>query len=81
MYSSPNIIIQMKLMIMKWAGHAARMPEERKVYKVIVENPEEKTPFGRPRRRFDGGIRMDLREFGCGEWSGFSWLRVGGGVF
>jgi hypothetical protein len=42
------------------------MGEEKKVYKVLVGNPEGKRPLGRPRRRWDDGIRMDLREIGCG---------------
>jgi hypothetical protein len=37
------------------------MGEERKVYKVLVGKPEGKRPLGRPRRRWKGGIRMDLR--------------------
>jgi hypothetical protein len=41
-------------------GHAARMGEERKVYKVLVGKPEGKRPLGRPRRRWENGIRMDL---------------------
>jgi hypothetical protein len=41
---------------------------EIKVYKVLVRKPEGKRPFGRPRRRWDHGIRMDLREIGGGEW-------------
>jgi hypothetical protein len=42
------------------------MGEERKVYKVLVGKPEGKRPFGRPRRRREDGIRMDLREIGLG---------------
>jgi hypothetical protein len=43
---------------------------ERKMYKALVEKPEEKRPLGRPSRRWDDGIRMDLKETGCGsiEW-------------
>jgi hypothetical protein len=44
----------------EWAGHVARMGEERKVYKILVEKPEGKRPLGRPRRRWEDGIRMDL---------------------
>jgi hypothetical protein len=46
------------------------MGEERKVYKVLVGRPEGKRPLGRPRRRWKDGIRIDLREIGCGsvEW-------------
>jgi hypothetical protein len=54
------------------------MGEERKVYKVLVGNPERKRPLGRPRRRWEDGIRMDLRDIGLGRgvWIGFDWLRT-----
>jgi hypothetical protein len=55
-YLSPDIITQVKSRRMRWAGHVARMGEERKVYKVLVG----KRPLGRPRRRWEEGIRMDL---------------------
>jgi hypothetical protein len=42
------------------------MGEERKVYNVLVGQPEKKRPLGRPRRRWEGGVRMDLREIGLG---------------
>jgi hypothetical protein len=54
---------------MGWAGRVARMGEERKVHKVLVGKPEGNRPLGRPRRRWEDGIRMDLREIGlegCG---------------
>jgi hypothetical protein len=59
------------------------MGEERKVYKVLVGNPEEKRAPGRPRRRWEDGIRMDLREIGLG---GVDWIRLaqavtGGGLW
>jgi hypothetical protein len=54
LYSSPDIITQVKSRRMRWAGHVARMGEERKVYyKVLVGKPEGKRPLGRPRRRWD----------------------------
>jgi hypothetical protein len=55
---------------MKWAGHVARMGEERKVYKVLVGKPEGKRPLGRPRHRWEDGVRMDLVEIGlgCVDW-------------
>jgi hypothetical protein len=53
------------------------MGEERKVYKVLVGKPEGKRPLGRPRRRWEDGIRIDLRETGL--WIGFDWLRTGTG--
>jgi hypothetical protein len=45
----------------------ACMVEERKVYKVLVGKPEGQRPLGRPRRRWEDGIRMDLREIGLGD--------------
>jgi hypothetical protein len=55
---------------MRWAGYVARMGEERNVYKVLVGKPEGKRPLGRPRRRWEDVIRMDLREIGlgCVDW-------------
>jgi hypothetical protein len=50
LYSSPDIIRQIKSRRMRWAGHVARMGEDRKVYKVLIEKPERKRPLGRPRR-------------------------------
>jgi hypothetical protein len=73
LYSSPDIIKQIKSRRMRWAGHVARVGEERKVYKVLVGKPEGKRPLGRPRRRWEDGIRMDLREIGLG---GVDWLRL-----
>ena len=51
---------------MRWAGHVARMGEERGAYRVLVGKPKGKTPLGRPRRRWVDNIRMDLQEVGCG---------------
>jgi hypothetical protein len=62
MYSSPGIITQMKSRRTRWAGHVAHMGEDRKVYKVLVGKPERKRPLGRPRRRWEDGIIMDLTE-------------------
>jgi hypothetical protein len=47
------------------------MGEERNVYKVLMGKPEEKRPLGRPRRRWEDGIRMDLREIG---WESVEWI-------
>jgi hypothetical protein len=66
LYSSLDIIRQIKSRRMWWAGHMARMGEERKVYKVLVGKPEGKRPLGRPRRRWEDGIRMDLGKIGFG---------------
>jgi hypothetical protein len=77
LYSSPEIIRQIKSRRMRWAGHVARMGEGRNVHRVLVGKPEGKRPLERPRRRWKDGIKMDLREIGWGVWSGFSWLRIG----
>jgi hypothetical protein len=47
------------------------MGEEIKVYKVLVGKSEEKRPLGRPRRRWEDGIRMDLREIGGSTFWGY----------
>jgi hypothetical protein len=64
---------QIKSRRMRWAGHVARMVEERKLYNVLVGNPEGKRPLGRPRRRWEDGIRMDLREIG---WGSVEWIQL-----
>ena len=66
LYSSPHIVRVIKSRRMRWAGHVARMRERRGVYKVLVGKPEGKRPLGRPRRRWEDYIKMDLQEVGCG---------------
>jgi len=58
---------------MRWAGHVARMGERRGVYRILVGKPEEKRPLGRPRRRWEDNIQMDLQEVGCG---GMDWIEL-----
>ena len=72
LYCSPNIVLVIKSRRMRWAGHVARMGEERGVYRVLVGKPEGKRPLGRPRRRWVDNIRVDLQEVGCGymDWIG-----------
>jgi hypothetical protein len=65
LYSSPNTVRVIKSRRMRWAGHVARMGEERRVHRVLVGKPEGKRPLGRPRNRWVD-IRMDLQEVGCG---------------
>jgi len=66
LYSSPNIVRVIKSRRMRWAGHVARMGQGRGVYRVLVEKPERRRPLGRPRRRWEDNIKMDIREVGCG---------------
>jgi hypothetical protein len=66
LYSSPDIIRQIKSRRMRWAGHVAHMGEGRNGYRVLVGKPEGKKPLGRPRLRCEDEIRMDLRELGWG---------------
>jgi hypothetical protein len=55
---------------MRWAGHVARMGEERGVHRALVGKPEGNRPLGRPRRRWEDTIKIDLQEIGvgCGDW-------------
>ncbi|KAJ4440916.1 hypothetical protein ANN_10764 [Periplaneta americana] len=64
LYSSPDIITNIKSRRLRWAGHVARMGESRNAYRVLVGRPEVKRPLGRPRRRWEDNIKMDLREVG-----------------
>ena len=59
---------------MRWAGHVARMGEERVVYRVLVGKLEGKRPLGRPRRRWLDNIGMDLQEVVCAyvDWIGLA---------
>jgi hypothetical protein len=64
LYSSPNIVRVIKSGRIRWTGHVARMEEGRGVYRVLVGRPEWKRPLGRPGRRWEDNIKMDLRETG-----------------
>ena len=71
LYSSPNIVRVIKSRRMRWAGHVARMGEERGVYRVLLGKPEGRRPLGRPRGRWVDNIRMDLQEVEC---RGMDWI-------
>ena len=70
LYSLPNIVWVVKSRRMRWAGHVARMGEDRGVHRVLVGKPEGKRQLGRPRHRWDDNIKMDLQEVGrgSGDW-------------
>jgi hypothetical protein len=72
-YSSPNIIRHIKSSSKRWAGYVARMGKDRNVYGVLMGKPEGKRPLGRPRRRWEDGIRMDLREI---SWGSVDWIQL-----
>jgi len=57
----------------RWAGHVAHMGEKRGVYRVLVGKPEGKRLLGRPRRRWEDNIKMNLQEVGCG---GMDWIEL-----
>ena len=73
LYCSPNIGRVIKSRRMRWAGYVARMGEDRGLYRVLVGKPEGKRPLGRPRRRWEDNIKMDLQEVGCG---GMDWIEL-----
>jgi hypothetical protein len=62
LYASPVIIRVNKSRKMRWAGHVMQMREMRNVYNIFVGKPEGKRLLGRPRRRWEDNIRMNLRE-------------------
>jgi hypothetical protein len=70
LYSSPSIVRVIKARRMRWAGHVARMGEVRGAYNILVGRPEGRRSLGRPRRRWEDSIKMDLREieFGDVDW-------------
>jgi len=61
---------------MRWAGYVARVGEDRGVYRVLVGKPEGKRPLGRPRRRWEDNIKMDLQEVDCGA---MDWIELAQG--
>jgi len=73
LYSLPNIVRMVKSRRMRWAVHVARMGEGRGVHRVLVGKPEGKRPLGRPRRRYEDNIKLDLREVG----GGGNWMELG----
>ena len=65
LYSSSNIIMNLKSRRLRWAGHVACMAESKCAYRVLVGRPEGKIPLGRQRHRWEDNIKMDLEEVGC----------------
>jgi len=71
LHCSPDIFRVKKSRRMRWVGHVASMRCSRVVYRVLVGKPEGKKQFGRPSRRWEDNIKMDLQEVGCG---GMDWI-------
>ena len=64
MYRSPNIVRVIKSRRLRWAGDVARMEEHRSAFKILTGTSAGKRPLGRPRRRWEDNIRMDIKEIG-----------------
>ena len=62
LYRSPNIVRVIKSRRLGWAGHVARMEEDRSAFKILTDKPTEKRPLGRYRLRWEDNIRMNLEE-------------------
>jgi hypothetical protein len=62
LYFSPNIVRVIKSRGMRWAGHLACMGERSGAYRVLLGKPERKRQLGRPRRRWEDNINMDIQE-------------------
>jgi hypothetical protein len=73
LYSSPNIVRVIKSRRLRWAGHVACMGVGRGVYGVLVGRSEDKRPLGRPRRKWEDNIKLDLREIRI---DGANWIRL-----
>ena len=73
LYTKPNIIRLIKSRRTRWAGHVASKGKRKVLYRVLVETAEGQRPLGRPRRRWEDNIRMDLQEMGYG---GMDWIEL-----
>ena len=70
MYRSPNIVRVIMSRTLRWTGHVTRMEEDRSAFGILTGQPTEKRPLGRPKRRWEDNIRMDLEDIGinAGNW-------------
>jgi hypothetical protein len=68
-----DVIRHIKSRRLRWAGHVERMGEGRNVYRVLVGTHEGKRLLGRPKRRWEDGIKMNLREI---VWGAVEWIQL-----
>jgi len=73
LYSSLNIVKVIKSRRMRWERHVVRMGKERGIYVVLIGRSECKRPLGRPRRRCEDKVKVDLREIGI---DGANWVQL-----
>jgi hypothetical protein len=73
LYSSQNIIRNIKSKMMRWVGYVANMGEMRNAYKILVGKPEGKRPLRRPRHTWEDNIKINLKEIGC---KGVDWFQL-----
>jgi hypothetical protein len=71
LYSSPDVVRVIKSRRMRWAVLVARLGESRGVYRALAGKPEGKRPLGKPRRRWEDNIKMDLQEV---LWRDMDWI-------
>ena len=69
MHRPPNIVMVIKSIRLRWAGHVARMQEGRSAFKISTGKTSGKRPLGRPRRRWGDNIRIGLEEIGINAWN------------
>jgi hypothetical protein len=79
LYSLPSIVRVVKSRRMRWAGHVARMGENRGMQRVLVRKPDGRRPLGRPRRRWEVILRWIFRKLEGVVGTGWSWPRIGTG--
>jgi hypothetical protein len=73
LYASPSIIREIEARRVRWVGHVARFRCVKNVYEILVGKPEDMSPLGRHRRKWEDNIRMDLGEIGC---ASVEWIRL-----